>query len=264
MSKLKPSFILIGPSKTGTTSAFFSLKEHTQIETPMKKELLFFAHHYQKGLEWYLNRFPHDDGSGKMTFESTPGYFASHLTPHRIKSCGFDDMKFVMWMRNPVERIVSHYAHFRSFALLKNDPNPPLYVARQLQRNSNWHGEGRPFQEVIEDTDGDYMRDGEYIVHLKMWQYYFDPSQFLILDFKDLKIDYDGEMKKVQEFVGLPVEELPKLKLNHRNQWTRWKDVESISQEQIEYLKEYFDPYNKALYRYMGKDFGWESDEIIV
>ncbi len=265
MSYLKPSFFLLGPSKTGTTSLFFSLKEHPQLAAPFKKEMLFFAHRYNKGIDWYLSRFPEDDGTGKKTYESTPGYFAHWLTPHRMKCHGFEDAKFIIILRNPVDRFISHYKHFRSYNIIFEDPvDRPLYVVNQIKKDPSWTGEGRSFEEILTKKNSMYYKDGEYINYLKLWFDFFPKKQFLILDFRELKNNYSSVITQVEDFIGIDRVELPIEHLNAKEQWTRWRDVDTITEEQIKYLKNHYRPYNQALYNFLGRGFKWEEDKIIV
>ena len=266
MSRLKPSFFLLGPSKTGTTSVFYTLKQHPQIEAPFRKEILFFAHRYRKGIDWYLDRFPKDDGTGKITFESTPGYFAHWMTPHRMRSEGFKDAKFIIFLRNPTERFISHYRHFRSYNLFlqKEHCDIPDYVINQIKKDPNWTGESRSFQQVINNPSTNYYKDGEYIIYLKLWFELFPRDQFLILDFRDLKNDFGGVVSKIENFLEIDQFAIDRVNINTREQWDEWRGVEQITEEDIEYLDNYFYPYNQALYNFLGWDFKWEEDNIII
>ena len=54
-----PNFMCIGASKSGTTSLYDILKQHSQIFIPYSKEPHFFdmPKVYSNGLEWYKNTY---------------------------------------------------------------------------------------------------------------------------------------------------------------------------------------------------------------
>ena len=57
--KKKPDFIIIGASRSGTSSLFRSLIQHPDLAGPKSygnaKELHYFDNKYERGMSWYLN-----------------------------------------------------------------------------------------------------------------------------------------------------------------------------------------------------------------
>jgi hypothetical protein len=264
MKRLKPSFFFLGPTKTGTTSMFCAFNKHKQLTAPSNKEPQYFAHEFSNGLSWYLRQFPIDKNDCKLTYEASPSYFGNKNAGKRMIEQDFGDSKFIIFLRNPVDRIISKYRHFRSFNIMIRYDNPPNYVKDQLIRTPNWVGEDKNFQELIDSEENLYFGCSKYLLHLKKWFSYFDRDRFLIMDFRDIGNDFESVIYRIEDFLGLDRQKIDAVKRNHKDQWVAWRDEDSINLEQIEYLKEYFNPYNKALYEFMGKDYGWENDNIIV
>lgn len=110
-----PTFIVIGAMKCGTTSLYYALDAHPEIEMSDRKETDFFirARNYRRGTDWYEDRFP---ASGQARGECSPNYTKAHLFP-RVARRMHDlvpDVHLVYMVRDPIDRIVSHYVGNRA------------------------------------------------------------------------------------------------------------------------------------------------------
>ena len=77
-----------------------------------QKELDFFVDqlNWRKGIDWYESQFT---GTAKIHGESSPSYamYPNFLdVPERMHSV-VPDAKLIYIVRDPIERIVSHYLH---------------------------------------------------------------------------------------------------------------------------------------------------------
>lgn len=120
----KVDFLGIGPSKAGTTWLGHMLEAHPQICMGEPKEVHYFndsisvnklykAPHYPLGLEWYKKHFTHC-AKDSIKGEVTPRYIIDPVVPQRL----FDhnsDLKLIVCLRNPYNRIVSHYHSARDY-----------------------------------------------------------------------------------------------------------------------------------------------------
>ena len=78
-----PSFIHVGPPRTGTTWLHEVLTGHVGL--PSEKETRFFDVRYDRGVQWYCNLFgdyPADAPAGEMG----PTYFSNAIARERIKA----------------------------------------------------------------------------------------------------------------------------------------------------------------------------------
>lgn len=242
----KPSFIIIGTQRGGTTSLYNYLVEHPDIKPAHKKETYFFDVNFKRGLEWYQSLFP--DG---FTGEATPYYMFYPLAPQRIKKL-LPDVKFIVLLRNPVERAYSHYK---------------LEVGRKTEH--------LPFEEAIDAENGrlageetklmldenyssyrhfcqSYLSKGIYVEQLKRWFDFFPKEQFAIIKSDMLLSNPSETYKKLLKFLGLPEWELKAyIKHNQSNDMQILPDTRKG-------LVKYFESYNKELYRLLGEDFNWQ------
>lgn len=105
-----PGVIIIGAQKCGTTSLHKYLNCHPEIIMSAQKELNFFCEDYQwvNGVEWYMRQFT---GQAKIFGEASPGYTMYPVrqgTPERMSQV-VPKAKLIYLVRDPVERMISHY-----------------------------------------------------------------------------------------------------------------------------------------------------------
>lgn len=109
--------IILGAAKAGTTSLFNYLAQHPEILPCGNKEPNFFSKYYDKGYDWYLSLWNNDTIENKLLLEATVNYTNSPSFPdvstnmlefHRNYHV---PMKFIYIMREPIERIESHYSY---------------------------------------------------------------------------------------------------------------------------------------------------------
>ena len=79
--RLKPSFLVIGAQKSGTTAMFEYLSAHADVRAPSKKEINYFlcSSIHARGREFYESHFPFRDEVEPhvSTFEASPNYLVS-------------------------------------------------------------------------------------------------------------------------------------------------------------------------------------------
>ena len=108
-----PNLIVIGSTKSGTTSLHRHLEEHPEIMMSTPKELRFFLEDWnwqggswQRGIEWYESKF---DSSAPIRGESTPAYTTYPFVrdvPEKMARV-IPSAKLLYIVRDPMERIVS-------------------------------------------------------------------------------------------------------------------------------------------------------------
>lgn len=110
-----PNFLVIGAMKSGTTSLFHYLQSHPEVFMSPLKEVDFFAGeiNWGRGLDWYRRQF---SGAGPETIaigEASTSYtkYPEYTgVPDRIGAT-LPDVRLIYVVRDPVERIRSHYQH---------------------------------------------------------------------------------------------------------------------------------------------------------
>jgi len=252
-----PDFIIIGAMKSGTSSLFAYLGQHPQLFPSSKKEVHFFdggtsadVDNYVKGQAWYRAHFPlrkHMSTDSK-TFEASPLYIFNPLAPKRI----FDlvpKVKLIAILRNPTERAISHYFHE------KRNHREPLSIYEALRE------EEKRLEPVIKVEDYkseifihySYKSRGLYKKQIEMYLNYFSWHQLLVLSSNEFFNELDSTLRRVFDFVGVDTEFTAK-DLKPRNVANYRSEVDA---DVYEYLNNYFLPHNQALYKLVGKSYGW-------
>jgi hypothetical protein len=131
-----PNLIVIGSMKCGTTSLHHYLDLHPEIQMSTPKELKFFVEelNWPRGVDWYARHF---DPAVPVRGESSPQYTTYPRwtgVPERMWSL-VPDAKLIFTVRDPIERIVSHYLHMRAFGHERREmrlalSEEPAYVNR--------------------------------------------------------------------------------------------------------------------------------------
>jgi hypothetical protein len=191
-----PNLIVIGAAKCGTTSLHEYLDTHPEISMSRDKELHFFVEEKNlgKGLAWYESQF---DAAAPVRGESSPGYSAFPLyqgVPERMAQT-LPGAKLVYLVRDPIERIVSHYTH----------------------RTVNW-----PEMDTLEEVlAAPGLRDwivtpSRYWLQLEQYLAHFPESQILVLDSDELRSRRDETLASVFAFLGVdPSFQSPEFELRH-------------------------------------------------
>ncbi len=109
---LMPNFLVIGAMKSGTSSLYHYLEAHPEISMSVSKETKFFLPGVmeEKGLAWYQSFFRENR---KAIGEASPDYTKHPFYPgcaEKIHAL-LPQAKLIYVVRDPVERIVSHYWH---------------------------------------------------------------------------------------------------------------------------------------------------------
>ena len=252
-SFLEPSFLIIGSQKCGTTSLYEYLIQHPNVIAASKKEIHFFSSNYDKGYEWYKGHFSGTEDFRKktdmITGEATPYYILHPHSPVRIKKT-LPDVKLIVILRDPVERAFSHYKHHVKLKV-ESLPFDEAIKAERERLDGEW-------DKMVQDESYNsynfqmfsYLKRGIYIDQLKRWFEFFPKEQFLILQSEGFFRDPAGIFAETLQFLGLPEYKLISYKKFNTSQYV------SMPPNIREYLINYFMPYNKGLYEFLGLDFG--------
>lgn len=254
----EPNFLIIGPSKCGTTSLFHYLCKHPNFLPPIKKEIFFFNRNFGKGLDWYLAHFPPvSEGLPWITGEASTSYINTQNIQERIKSL-FPNIKLIALLRNPVKRAMSFYYHnlrdgleTRSFEEAVAPEIQSLQGLKSLSLEEaaieldgileNWNWKVQP----------GYLLIGLYVYFVNKWMNCFSREQFLILKSEDFFSNTAATMTQVFEFLSLPDYQLSYYKNSNPGFYDPMDD------DLFESLSEFFRPHNQKLEDYLNREFSW-------
>lgn len=183
MEKDLPTFLLIGAMKAGTTSLHRYLASHPQIFMSRPKELNFFsdADGWRRGLRWYQQHFLEARGHAVAAGESSTNYSKYPEfpgVPARIASI-LPDIRLIYVLRQPIERMVSHYHH---------------RVARRRERD--------PMEDALTNNPI-YVNASRYAMQIERYLEWFDREQLLLVASSDLRANRARTIRMVYRFLDV-------------------------------------------------------------
>jgi hypothetical protein len=254
-----PSFMLIGAQKSGTSSMFAYLKQHPQIVAPVYKEPYYFDRHYERGLAWYGCNFPalsaierKNDRCGKphLTFEATATYVFDANAPQRI-AADVDTRKFILLLRNPVDRAISAYWHARRMGRETRSLDEALDADLARYNAEQAHEEGPGPQPPDPAPKPSYLRRGIYRESVERWHRIFSPGSLLVLQSEIMFADPKPVMDKVFAFLDLAPAECKDYEPQNVGGY-RKTDEKARAR-----LADFYRPHNEALNTLTGSAFTW-------
>jgi hypothetical protein len=181
----RPHFVIIGAMKCATSTLHDQLARQPGVFMSTPKEPNFFSDDlvWARGLGWYASLFQNAPANA-VCGESSTHYTKLPTHPHaaeRLHACR-PQAKLVYVMRDPIDRLVSHYIH--------------EWTMREFIEPIDQAIRSRP--ELI-----NYSR---YAMQLRPWLERFGTDRVLPVFFERLTRDPDSEFARICRFVGVPGE----------------------------------------------------------
>jgi hypothetical protein len=183
-----PTFLGIAAPKAGTTWLYEVLGQHPDVVmSSPRKEVHYFDLHFDRGEAWYSRAFPDRPAGAPAPVavgEFTPHYLYDAAVPERVRSVPTIG-KFVVAVRNPVDRAYSHY--------------------RFRRRQDD-------LQESFEDflrRDPNAVEWGCYGRHLARWYGEFGADAFLVLPFEKAVADLPATREALARHLGVDAGRFP-------------------------------------------------------
>lgn len=107
MGVIRPTFLICGAKKAGTTALANYLREHPDVILSHPKETNFFRDHYDKGLSWLASHYDHYEGEPAIGEASVWNMYEPEAA-HRIHET-IPEARLVFVLRDPVPRALSQY-----------------------------------------------------------------------------------------------------------------------------------------------------------
>ena len=177
-----PNFLVIGAMKGGTTSLYNYLRLHPEVFMPVTKELHYFVaeKNLSRGVGWYERRF-REAGDAVAVGEASTDYTKYPLyqgVPERIAE-RIPRVRLIYVIRNPVERIRSHYLHD---------------LARGRER--------RTIGAAVSGNEH-YLAPSRYALQIEEYLKHFPREQLLLMTSESLRNDRSAALRRVHEFIGV-------------------------------------------------------------
>ena len=210
MTRLPPTFLVIGAYKAGTTSVHHYLSQHPDVYVPRRKEPNYFAFGdvaVPVGAPATSALAPHPAAAAAVTRredyvrlfdgvageqavgEVSPEYLVNERACEAIRA-ELPDVRLVAVLRNPVERAFSDYLMYR-----RDGVEPDADFERALDQQEARRRRGEP--------TGWYVETGFYGRQLARYFDAFPREQISVHLFEDLTTDPDGTMAAIFTFLGV-------------------------------------------------------------
>jgi hypothetical protein len=263
-----PDFLILGTKRGGTTSLWNHLLEHPLV-LPMfpavqkLKSPHYFYWHYERGERWYRSHFAtrrrrcqasHRGGGTALTGEASPYYLYHPYTPERVRAL-LPAAKLIIMLRDPVARAYSHYWERINEGVETLSFDDAIRVEDERLKGEVERMDVDPLYYSRPHDYFTYRDRGVYLPQLERWFGHFPREQALIIRSEDFYADRQRVFDEICAFLGLPQHTLKRPKrFNYR-------PAAPMSAETRSYLTEFFEPHNRALYDYLGRDFEWASPD---
>lgn len=166
--------------KCATTSLHYYLDAHPDIYMSSVKELNFFSTEWHRGHAWYAQQF---SGRHACNGESSPGYSADPLfpgVPLRMHAV-VPSAKLVYLVRDPIDRMVSHFVH----DTVRGKEHRDLETA------------------LLASEPNDYLIRSRYGYQLSRYTPYYPTDRILIVETEKLATQQRAELRRLFTFFGV-------------------------------------------------------------
>lgn len=209
-------FMMIGAQKCGTTSLAEQLADHPQVCFSRKKEPGFFNElaDWRAGLGEYHALF--EPQPGQLCGEGSTMYtFLPEGAQTAVRLYEYNpDLKLIYIMRQPVKRIISHYAHNLVRGIEKMPPE--LAIAH----------------------DPTYINRSRYAVQIRPYLECFGPENVLLLFFEEYVADQIATLQQVASFLGIDAHRFVQADTEAKHQTTgraylKYESVRRIAETEL-------------------------------
>jgi hypothetical protein len=175
-----PTAVVIGGAKCGTSALHYYLDLHPEVSASHPKELNFFIEeqNWPRGVGWYRSHFRPE---ATVRVESSTGYTAPWFegVAERMASV-VPDAKLIFLVRDPIDRMISHYLHYR-------------LAGTEL----------RPLSEALADYESRYVVRSRYHAQLEPFLERFPAGNLYVAAQEDLLHERRETMGGVYRFLGV-------------------------------------------------------------
>lgn len=214
MSQPLPNWLMLGAPRTGSTALDEALRQHPDFFLPAGKETHFFSNGGDAAVPAMQTlgipyRIVSAEQEYKSLFEGSASFpqrgevdpsilaCAPYAIP-KIRALLGDSTRYIVVLRQPVERSYSHYLLHRRYSL--EHQSFESYVGVTMPRT--------PAERVALDR---YFGNSFYFDNLNRFMQAFRRAQFLVLLYDDLQTDPHGLMQRILEFLNADTRHIPSL-----------------------------------------------------
>jgi Sulfotransferase domain len=214
--RARPSLLLVGTQRGGTTSLFRSLRQHPGFLGPIhRKGVHYFDVEYDRGPAWYVGHFPlkstaarrsRASGVPVVVGEASPYYMAHPLAPRRIGEM-LPSVKVIALLRDPIERAYSAYTHERARGYEHRSFEAAISSEQEVIEGEVARTLADPGYRSDILRHNAYLTRGHYAEQLERLERELGREHILVVDSHRFFENPEREFRRVLDFIGLPVHE---------------------------------------------------------
>jgi hypothetical protein len=180
MTDRQPDFVIVGATKSATTWLQRNLQQHSAVFMP-GTETHYFSWHFDRGPAWYRAFFA-PAAAHQIVGEKSTSYLDHPEAAQRLREA-LPEVRLVMQLRNPIERVWAHYCmDFRRGE-----------VSADVDRHLRADG-----------VDGERLRAGGlYFRHVSRFFELFPREQLCVTLYDDLDREPASVLNRIRAHVGL-------------------------------------------------------------
>ncbi len=241
--RARPDFVILGAWRCGTTSLFRWLKTHPDVSPPTRKEIHYFDSHYDKGPRWYRAQFPFAR-DGRVTGEASPYMLYHPLAPARAARDLPSTTRFIVLLREPVQRTVSDYWYTRKRKRFEPE-NLERAIALEPERLAGETERVMRGEFSRRHSGHSYVSRSEYAGQLEAWFDAVGRERILVVESESMYTD-PATAAGILEWLGLAPHDRP-FEVANRSQRLEPEDPQVLAE-----LAEHFKPHNRRLFELLG------------
>lgn len=207
----KPNFFILGAGKCGTTSLFNSLRQHPEIFLPSMKEPTFFCDQFQvvtNPVDYF--RLFDSVLQEKAVGEASHAYMTNPSSA-RVLQALFPEARFVVILRNPVDRAYSLYHHMRRTGFEKASSfEKALQAEEKRVRSPSFPKKCRHYY-----CNYLYFRSGLFGAQIERFFALFDPAQFHFLTLDQFRAEPGVSLRQIFSFLDVNTDFQPELSMQN-------------------------------------------------
>lgn len=258
-NRMTPELFCLGSVRSGTTLLSDFIMQHPCVVLPLTKEIGM----QDAPISWLLEaQFPTQKEKQKVEqkYGVAKTAYCSPIAPSLLFPLLARNVnphaKIVVIMRDPIERAFSHWRWDQTIIkkvlndkLWKNFPQFDELIRLELDANKSMATTGINAAGV---GCGGYLQHSIYLPFLKSLYQHFDKDNIMLINAQRFFDDPVTVAKSTYQFFGLPDYDPVDAPAGNA------APTGTMSDETRENMAAFFAPVNKALYEFVGEDYGWQ------
>lgn len=266
-----PDFILIGGNRCGSTAMHRTIIEHPLVAPPvLHKGVNYFDVNYFRGPAWYAGHFPTRVMAQRRTGQrdrpplvmEASGYYLDHPAAAERIQRDMPDTKFIVMLRDPVERAHSAHRHNLNRGMEHRSFEEVIDLEDEVNRGEAERMLADPTYDSWTYRHCSPVRRSQYVDRLEEYFERFGRDQVLVLFSEEYSEDPEPNFDRVLDFLDLPAFR-PSAGFKRYNA----APPAELALDTRRRLREHFQPYDERLSELLGRPLPWpdaDSDPALA